>query len=270
MKVARQREAISSLEATNLLIGVDDTDNLVSSGTGQLVQRLVAGLQALGAGKPLGATRHQLLVDPRIPYTSHNSSACIAIQADLGATDRIVAFCGSFLEAESAPGSDPGLAVVSSPVWASDGEVLRALISFGRRAKLEVLDRGLAQDTALALGVHLSGHGGDSGGVIGALAALGLHLSGVDGMFIWMPGIRELRGEATYRQLRSLAPIDAACDPDGVEPAPGDLIELGEWVRPILRNGQAVLLVDARSSGAAPDAASARWALASRDVVKAH
>ena len=122
----------------------------------------------------------------------------------------------------------------------------------------------LAKSCALELGVHLSGHGGDCGGIIGALAAVGLHLSGTDGMFIWMPGIRELRGAATYRQLRSLAAIDAACAPDGAEPAAGDLIELGEWVRPILRNGRAVLLVDARSNGTAP------WALAPREVVKSH
>src|SRR5712671_1836638 len=134
MTGARKRQALSSLEATNLLVGIDDTDNLVSSGTGQLVQRLVARLQALGVGTVLGATRHQLLVDPRIPYTSHNSSACIAIDADLGAVDRIVAYCADFLEAESAPGSDPGLAVVRSAAWSPD-EARRALVAFGRRAK---------------------------------------------------------------------------------------------------------------------------------------
>jgi hypothetical protein len=263
MTGARKREPVSSLEATNLLVGVDDTDNLVSSGTGQLVQRLVARLQALGVGTVLGATRHQLLVDPRIPYTSHNSSACIALHADLGAVDRIVAYCADFLETESAVGSDPGLAVVRSAAWSPD-EARRALVAFGRRAKVEVLDQGLAKNCALAVGVHLSGHGGDSGGVIGALAAVGLHLSGTDGMFIWMPGIRELRGAATYRQLRSLAAIDAACAPDGAEPAAGDLIELGEWVRPILRNGRAVLLVDARANGAAG------WELVPREIVKAN
>src|SRR5205823_2316635 len=102
MTGAPKREPVSSLEATNLLVGVDDTDNLVSSGTGQLVQRLVARLQGLEVGTVLGATRHQLLVDPRIPYTSHNSSACIAMHADLGAVDRIVAYCADFLKAESA------------------------------------------------------------------------------------------------------------------------------------------------------------------------
>ena len=139
MKLARHREAVSSLEATNLLIGVDDTDNLVSSGTGQLVQRLVAGLRGLGAATPLGATRHQLLVDPRIPYTSHNSSACIALDADLGALDRIVAHCAGFLEAESAPGSDPGLAVVSSATWSSP-EVRR-----GHSSGLEAAQRAGAR-----------------------------------------------------------------------------------------------------------------------------
>jgi hypothetical protein len=263
MTGARKQEAVSTLESTNLLVGIDDTDNLVSSGTGQLVQRLVARLQVLGVGTVLGATRHQLLVDPRIPYTSHNSSACIAMQADPAAVDRIVAYCAGFLEAESAPGSDPGLAVVRSATWSPD-ESRRALMAFGRRAKVEVLDQGLARRCALALGVHLSGHGGDSGGIIGALAAVGLHLSGTDGMFIWMPGIRELRGAATYRQLRTLAAIDAACAPDGAEPAAGDLIELGDWVRPVLRNGRAILLVDARANGAAG------WELVPREIVKAH
>src|SRR4030088_11410 len=145
---ARKPVAVSSLEATNLLVGIDDTDNLVSSGTGQLVQRLVARLQALGVGTVLGATRHQLLVDPRIPYTSHNSSACIAMRADIGAVERVVAYCAGFLAAQSAPGSDPGLAVVSSAAWSSD-EARRTLVAFGRRAKLEVLDQGLARDCAL-------------------------------------------------------------------------------------------------------------------------
>ena len=275
MDEARKREAVSTLEATNLLVGIDDTDNLVSSGTGQLVQRLVAMLQTretretLGVASVLGATRHQLLVDPRIPYTSHNSSACVAMHADPGAVDRIVAYCAAFLEAHSAAGSDPGLAVVSSAAWSPD-EARRALIVFGGRAKREVLDQGQAQNCARAVGAHLSGHGGDSGGIIGALAAVGLHLSGADGMFIWMPGIRAMRGVVTYRELRSLTSIDLACDPGGAEPAPGDLIALGEWVRPVLRDGRAVLLVDAQDGGVGPGSAPARWALVSREVVKAH
>jgi hypothetical protein len=50
-----------------LFIGLDDTDNLESRGTGYLARRIAAVLAADYA--LLGVTRHQLLVDPRVPCT---------------------------------------------------------------------------------------------------------------------------------------------------------------------------------------------------------
>ena len=64
--------------SSRILIGIDDTDDSESTGTGCLAQRLVGVLGEAGLGSAVGITRHQLLIDPRIPYTSHNSSACIA------------------------------------------------------------------------------------------------------------------------------------------------------------------------------------------------
>ena len=64
------------------LIGVDDTDNLESRGTGHRVRQLANCLAQQELAQPLGITRHQLLVDPRIPYTSHNSSACLLVDAN--------------------------------------------------------------------------------------------------------------------------------------------------------------------------------------------
>ena len=56
-------------------IGFDDTDTVDSEmGTGKLVRRFEA---LLPEGCSLwGVVRQQLLVDDRIPYTSHNSAAC--------------------------------------------------------------------------------------------------------------------------------------------------------------------------------------------------
>jgi hypothetical protein len=254
---------VTSVVATaDLLIGVDDTDDLDSRGTGYLAQVLLARLRALGVGTPLGATRHQLLVDPRIPYTSHNTSACIAWRtatpADAAA---IVAEAGRFLETETAPGADPGLAVVApSQLGTADRE---ALTAFGRRAKTEVLARGDAVDLAARLGVHLSGHGGTQDGVIGALAAAGLHLSGGDGLFLWMEGIRGLFGRRTASDLLSLVPIDDIRDASGARPLPADVLQLGSWVRPVLEGGRAVLLVEALEDDTG-------WRVAPREVVKRH
>ncbi|MGH2717450.1 MAG: hypothetical protein ACRDJU_02570, partial [Actinomycetota bacterium] len=66
-----------TLPGTNLLIAIDDTDNRDSRGTGAGSRALLEALLDAELGQPVGITRHQLLVDPAIPYTSHNSSACL-------------------------------------------------------------------------------------------------------------------------------------------------------------------------------------------------
>ena len=62
----------------NIYIGMDDTDNLESRGTGHLARTIAQELAA--EYQLLGVTRHQLLVDERVPYTSHNSSAVIELE----------------------------------------------------------------------------------------------------------------------------------------------------------------------------------------------
>jgi hypothetical protein len=253
----------SSLAATSLLLAIDDTDDLTSRGTGQLVRMLAQSLHELDLGVPLGVTRHQLLVDDRIPYTSHNSSACIAL--DCGPRPDVAALAvvaGEFLAALSAAGSDPGLALATTAsLRGAHGERLRA---FGCAAKYDVLRQTDARALADAAGVHLSAHGGDGGGIIGALAAIGLHCSGADGRFLWMPRMRDVGGERSYAALRAAVPIDVALDPAGREPAADDLIELGGWVRPVLSGGRAVLLLDTR------DDAAKTWTASPREIVKTH
>src|ERR1700722_4870630 len=222
-----------SRSAPTVFIAIDDTDNLDSRGTGKLVQLLVGTLNDLSFGTPYGATRHQLNVDERIPYTSHNSSACIAVDAgESPDLDAIAQMVGDFLERESADGSDPGLSVVHSRTL-EDPLARMRLADFGRRAKYDGLDQDQARALAAEFDIHLSAHGGDGGGIIGALSAIGLHGSGEDGLFLWMPGIRGLSGRATYAELRAAVPIDVARDPSGTQPSSGDLIELGNWVRPV-------------------------------------
>lgn len=254
---------MSALAGVDLLIGIDDTDDTWSPGTGRRARALLRELAAAGLGSPAGATRHQLLVDDRIPYTSHNSSACLAWRSSDGNPDgvaaRVIELAGKFLEQVCPPDADPGL-VVAIPGRLHD---TTALVDFGYRAKREVLQPSESRELAARLGVHLSGHGGTEGGVLGALAAVGLHLSGNDGLFITLPGLEELPTEATIDELLARSPIDLARDDDGRRPRPGERIELGDWVRPVLLGGQAVLLLER------PDG-SRGWRTAPRAVVKQH
>ncbi|MFM7128788.1 MAG: hypothetical protein ACKO0V_05465, partial [bacterium] len=145
------------------LIGIDDTDNLESRGTGHLARQLARSLESAVTGLNVAAvTRHQLLVDPRIAYTSHNSSACmVAVFHPMQLAD-VVAHAAGFLLAESAAGSDAGLCVAEASA------VSPAVVAFGQKAKREVL--ALADATGLAASekIHLEGLTGTLGGQIGA------------------------------------------------------------------------------------------------------
>lgn len=254
-----------ALAGVDLLIGIDDTDNAYTPGTGRRARALLRELSAAGLGSPAGATRHQLLVDDRIPYTSHNSSACLAWRSADGdphaARGGIIELAGRFLERVCPPDADPGLAVVIP----GDLDDTAPLIEFGRRAKREVLHPSAAHELAPSLGVHLSGHGGTREGMTGALAATGLHLSGNDGLFITLPGIRKLPHHATLDTVRALTPIDLARDDLHRQPTPGEVIELGDWVRPVLLDGLAVLLLEPPRR---QDGGGRTWRTAPRAVVK--
>jgi hypothetical protein len=239
------------------LVAIDDTDNLESRGTGYLARRLAGELEAAGLARPIGVTRHQLLVDPRIPYTSHNSAACIEVDADTTAVAGLEEFGRGFLKQESAEGSDAGLCIIAAD------QVSPAVRAFGARAKVDVLDMDQARQVAAAGGHILHGLTGTGGGMIGALAAVGLRAEGNDGRFLWLPGLRELTGVLPVGELMSTARIDVIRTVAGDLAPAGSTVEVGDWPRPLVRDGQAVLLVEEAGSGASD------WVVVGRDVVKA-
>ena len=218
------------------LLGIDDTDNLESRGTGHRVRQLADWLAENKLAAPLGITRHQLLVDPQIPYTSHNSSACLSVEAKN--VDDVWEAAREFLLRESAPGSDAGLTLAQ---WDS---INKSVLSFAKRAKLEVLTMPEAQQTASQSQIRCEGLTGTHGGIIGAVSAIGLHRAGNDGRFLWLPGLRELKGKYPAHEICSLGHIDRICTLKNLELDSKAIVDVGEWIRPVLRDGKATLYVE--------------------------
>jgi len=215
-----------------ILIGLDDTDNATSRGTGHLARRLSAELAARGLG-PLGVTRHQFLVDPRIPYTSHNSGACVAVEGDGAAA----AFAFDFVAASAADGSDPGVCVAEAAAVGHEA------IAFGRDATRRIVEMDEALEVARAAGIDLRVLGGSGLGVIGALGSVALRAEGDEGRFIDLPGLRALPPRVT---LPALARLGVRVErPSDDRPARSDdALETLGWVRPRLVRGEAVLPVE--------------------------
>jgi len=216
-----------------IFIGIDDTDSADSPGTNRLARRIRDRLSA--RVRPVVVVRHQLLVDPRIPYTSKNSSASLLFEGPESAIESVVDESAQLLRSWCAPGSDPGLCVASL--------VPPIVTSFGRHAQQEVITRREAEEVAAEADMRLIGLGGTHGGVIGALAAVGLAAAGDDGRVV---AIRDhpddLHGVHTVAQLL-VAGVDEIREMDSGRPVGDGLIDVGKRLRPNRRDGRIVLFV---------------------------
>jgi len=217
-------------------IGFDDTDVLDSEfGTGKVARRYE---RLLPAGcRVWGVVRQQLLVDPRIPYTSHNSSACIVVEAaDPSLASSLLPLAIEHIEKSSAAGSDPGLCMV----FEGDPS-LPALTTFGRLCTERIMTQADARQAVG--GSHLSGHGGTNDGIIGAAAAVGLTASGWNGRFIEFASLREFPDPVSVGELAIKGIRAVSLDRDAICPAPGDLVRTKGWLRPRLWGHEVVLPV---------------------------
>ena len=215
-----------------LFIGLDDTDTLESRGTGHLARDIAAALAA--DYHVLGVTRHQLLMDPRVPCTKKNSCAAIVLDGD-GDVDPAAVFerVRALMLADFQPGSDPGLCVTH--------DVPVAVTEFGRRVQLQLVTQEEARAVASASAIPLAGLGGDQDGVIGALAAVGLAATGEDGRYVLVGRSRELSGLQPVSALLA-AGVVAVRTLDG-RPVTEGLVQ-ADKLRPARRGGQPIAFVE--------------------------
>jgi tRNA(Ile2) C34 agmatinyltransferase TiaS len=217
-------------------IGFDDTDVIdAGRGTGKLARWFE---NELPQGCSMwGVVRQQLLVHAAIPYTSHNSSACVVVEClDSFPVDVLVTKAVAHIESYFIAGSDPGLCVCQE-----DHPDLDRLIVFG----LDCARRVVTQEEALqaAGNIHLSGHGGTNDGIIGAAAAVGLTVDGWRGRFIEYGRLREYPAAVSVERLEKAGILVVGIERDGPVPLNDDLVETNGWLRPRLIGGKPVVPV---------------------------
>lgn len=215
-----------------ILVGIDDTDMPDTPGTNQLARKLAQAVAVRYRCRRI--VRHQLCGDPSIPCTSKNGSASLLFEAT-GVHNRewLLDVLRSGMRLSFVEGSDPGLCLAD--------DVPDVVRDFGRRAQREIVTQDEARSLAAECGIHLEGLGGTEGGVIGALAAVGLATTGNDGRVVQFEGWGDdlsgivkladlaLRGVAARRQ-------------DGTAVLEGT-VDLGKKLRPNCRGNEIVLIV---------------------------
>lgn len=229
-----------------IYVGIDDTDILGSRGTNQLARAIVYDLAV--DWKCHGIVRHQLLDDPRIPYTSKNGSASIVLERRDAADDTcesvratLIAALRHTMQGWYIEGSDPGLCVTH--------HVPDAVTEFGRRCKQEVVTQADARKLAARHGIHLEGLGGTEGGVIGSLAAVGLIVTGDDGRVVQLgEWPDDLTGPQPVSVIQSRN-IEVE-EIDSLASVQSGTVDVGKHLRPNRRAGKTKLYVRRLESAA--------------------
>ena len=229
------------------LVGVDDTDTLTSPGTNRLAKEIVEELADRFSCELI--LRHQLLADPRVPYTSHNGSASIWLRATNHAAantstedllDELRDRMRTGLQARFVSGSDPGLVVTTI--------VPRPVIEFGQRCQRELVSQAEARAVADSCELVLEGLGGTNDGIIGALAAIGLAATRSDGRIVRMGNrLDEICGQQPIAEIRSRGVrVQEITTRQTIR---NGTVDVGKKLRANLRDGQPTLFVTVNGPG---------------------
>lgn len=224
---------------TRLFIGIDDTDNLDSRGTGFHARALCNSINQRHLGNCRFVTRHQLLMSPLVPFTSHNSAACLVVEQP-GNMDQLESLCIDYLIENSADGADAGLCLLPEHV------LTISLMQFGIICKHRVVTQEATTNLATQHGIRLHGLTGTKDGLIGALAAATLCGSGNDGRLLWLAGMRDHAEQTlSLKQLQESTDIAVVQSREGLPLVDVTTqIDMGTWPRAIWLGGEPCLIVE--------------------------
>ncbi|MBN2291847.1 MAG: hypothetical protein JXM70_05445 [Pirellulales bacterium] len=220
-----------------IYVGVDDTDMPGTPGTNKFAKALAIRLTDKFECELI--VRHQLLFDPRVPYTSKNSSASLLLHPKNGAgAAQLIDELRGFVSEWFVEGSDPGFCVTET--------IPAEVTAYGKRCQSEVIDQSEPRNLAVKHGIHLEGCGGTNDGIIGALAAVGLVADGNDGRVVQIGAWPDdLTGPEDIKTVRARN-VEVRCLESETEVKSGT-IDVGKHLRPNYRGGKIVLFARPQS-----------------------
>ena len=216
-------------------VGIDDTGNSESVGTGKFAREIAAELSRNYS--VYGVTRHQFYLHHDINFSLHNFCAVVHLDAGEKHVDDIFVAVKKIMQDNFNEGSNPGLAV------ALESSISPAIVAYGKDAKEAVLTSKRAWSLAANSNICLNSIGGNGNGVIGAMAGLGLAATKNDGRFLQVGKIRRLKGPQTVEKLMG-AGIEGVFTQDGRPVTEGVIFNDGNKpVKPCMLNGKVILFV---------------------------
>jgi len=223
-----------------IIVGIDDSRQLDGYKAGETASLLARAIEDRGWGKSKIPSRHRLYPNPVIGYKKHNTARSFSADIDEQYLNPFISYACTMIKSNVASGCNAGLAVVVPERMVNHDD----LISYAYRVKEEQVSKEECMQLAQCPGIYLFELSGDGRGVIGALAAAGLRLTGNDGQF--RGKLKLGHGDyyvATVKEIIDKTYVPQVKRMDFVRLEDDETVRMGEKVKVVLLDNLYTLMV---------------------------
>ncbi len=162
-----------------IYVGIDDSHRRDGGGAGETASLLTKVLEENRWGQPELPSRHRLYQHPDTGCRKHNTARSFSAQIEERYLSVFIDYACKVVRRDSSPDSNAGLVIAISERMTNTDEI----IAYASRVKEGLVSRDETNRMIGKQGLHVFELSGNGKGIIGALAAAGLRMTGNDGQF---------------------------------------------------------------------------------------
>lgn len=162
-----------------MYFALDDSRRVDGGGAGETLALLTSAIENQGWGHCSLPSRHRLYPHPESGCKKHNTARSFSADIETQYLNPFIEYAGRLIQSHGSPDSNTGMAI-AVPEQMQD---LTELIDYAYRAKEGLVTREEVLMLADRPGLYIQALSGNGNGIIGALAAVGLRMTGNDGQF---------------------------------------------------------------------------------------
>jgi len=223
-----------------IYVALDDSRQLDGGKAGETASVLTRVIEEKGWGRCSIPSRHRLYPNPATGCKKHNTARSFSADIEAQYLDCFITYACELIKATGTPDSNAGLAVAIPELM----ENVQELIDYAGRVKEGLVDKAEALAMARKPGLYVLELNGTGQGIIGAVAGVGLRITGNDGQFRGKLQLsKEVDYVATVREIIDKTYVEQVKNMGFENISDDETVRMGEKVKVVLLDDKYTLMV---------------------------
>ncbi len=223
-----------------IFVAIDDSRQLDGGKAGVTASLLTQAIEDNGWGKCAIPSRHRLYSHPDTGCKKHNTARSFSADIEAKYLQEFIDYACNLIKLSGTPDSNTGLAIVIPELMENTDD----LLDYAYRAKEDIVSKNEALAFAEKPGFYLFELSGSGQGIIGALAAAGLRITGNDGQFRGKLQLSKVENYvATVSEIIYNTYVEQVKNMDMENIGDDEYVRMGEKVKVVLLDNKYTLMV---------------------------